>query len=73
MYRAMNYKILFLSACAVLLSACGQSGALYLPNDPNQDKRAQFLLYSEKDTAKTTESKDSSVQADASSVESTTP
>ncbi|MDV2453877.1 MULTISPECIES: LPS translocon maturation chaperone LptM [Acinetobacter] len=29
----------------VLLVGCGQSGALQLPNDPNYDKRAKYLLY----------------------------
>lgn len=27
------------------LVGCGQSGTLHLPNDPNYDKRAQYLLY----------------------------
>ena len=30
---------------ATLLAGCGQSGALRLPNDPNYDKRARYLLY----------------------------
>ncbi|MCW8038950.1 MULTISPECIES: lipoprotein [Acinetobacter] len=46
MYRFMNYKILMLASCA-FLSACGQSGALQLPNDQNHDKRAKYLLYSD--------------------------
>lgn len=29
----------------VLLSACGQSGALQLASDPNYDQRAKYLLY----------------------------
>lgn len=28
-----------------LLIGCGQTGNLQLPNDPNYDKRAQYLLY----------------------------
>lgn len=24
---------------------CGQSGTLHMPNDPNYDKRAKYLLY----------------------------
>ena len=28
-----------------LLVGCGQTGNLQLPNDPNYDKRAQYLLY----------------------------
>lgn len=50
MYRFMNYKILMLASC-VFLSACGQSGALHLPNDPNYDKRAKYLLYRNDNTA----------------------
>ncbi|WP_130803095.1 LPS translocon maturation chaperone LptM [Acinetobacter ihumii] len=38
---------LFVSGIA--LTACGQSGALQLPSDPNYDKRAKYLLYSSKD------------------------
>lgn len=30
---------------SVVLSACGQSGALQLPSDINHDKRATYLLY----------------------------
>lgn len=30
---------------SVVLTACGQSGALQLPSDPNHDKRAKYLLY----------------------------
>ncbi|ENX33439.1 hypothetical protein F889_02099 [Acinetobacter colistiniresistens] len=30
---------------SVILTACGQSGALQLPSDQNQDKRAKYLLY----------------------------
>ena len=30
---------------SVLLTACGQSGALQLPSDPNFDTRAKYLLY----------------------------
>nr|WP_111883915.1 lipoprotein [Acinetobacter sp. CFCC 11171] len=44
MYRFMNYKIIVL-ASAVLLTACGQSGALHLPSDANADKRAKYLIY----------------------------
>lgn len=35
---------------SVLLTACGQSGALYLPNDANPDKRAKYLLYKNTET-----------------------
>lgn len=30
---------------SIVLAACGQSGALQLPSDPNHDKRAKYLLY----------------------------
>lgn len=30
---------------SMLFTACGQSGALQLPSDPNHDKRATYLLY----------------------------
>ena len=30
---------------SVVLTACGQSGALQLPSDINHDKRAKYLLY----------------------------
>ena len=30
---------------SMLLTACGQSGVLQLPSDPNHDKRATYLLY----------------------------
>jgi predicted small lipoprotein YifL len=35
---------------SVLLTACGQSGALYAPNDANPDKRAKYLLYKNTET-----------------------
>lgn len=36
-----------LSVCclSLALSACGQTGALQLPSDPNYDHRAKYLLY----------------------------
>ncbi|MDA3507728.1 lipoprotein [Acinetobacter junii] len=30
---------------SIVVTACGQSGALQLPSDPNHDKRAKYLLY----------------------------
>ncbi|WP_445116366.1 LPS translocon maturation chaperone LptM [Acinetobacter sp. WZC-1] len=35
----------------LVMSGCGQSGALQLPNDPNHDDRAKYLLYSNKQQA----------------------
>ena len=49
---------------SVLLSACGQSGALQLASDPNHDKRAKYLLYKNKATA---------VDASANAVEAAQP
>ena len=48
MYAVSN-KIALLSIF-LLLTACGQSGALQLPNAPNYDKRAQYLLYPNTDS-----------------------
>ncbi len=49
---------------SMLLSACGQSGALQLASDPNHDKRAKYLLYKNKATA---------VDASANAVEAAQP
>ncbi|ENU31558.1 MULTISPECIES: lipoprotein [unclassified Acinetobacter] len=50
--RPVICSISVLLSC-VVLSACGQSGALQLPSDPNHDKRAKYLLYkNEASTAK---------------------
>lgn len=40
-----------------LLVACGQTGALQLPNDPNYDKRAKYLLYPDAQPQKQKEQK----------------
>ena len=49
----MNYKIAVLVS-TLFLAACGQSGALQLPNDPNYDQRAKYLIYKNTDSAKST-------------------
>ncbi|MFV5502622.1 LPS translocon maturation chaperone LptM [Acinetobacter sp. 226] len=43
----MRQVICYISilATGLVLAGCGQSGALHLPNDPNYDKRAKYLLY----------------------------
>ena len=43
----MRLLICCITMCAtgIALVGCGQSGALHLPNDPNYDKRAKYLLY----------------------------
>jgi len=47
MLKVISSISILLSGAA--LTACGQSGALHLPSDPNYDKRAKYLLYSSKD------------------------
>ena len=44
----------------VVLVGCGQSGALQLPNDPNYDKRAKYLLYRDAAPKRATQSATSS-------------
>lgn len=41
--------LISLLSSSILLSACGQSGVLQLPSDPNYDKRAKYLLYRNKE------------------------
>ncbi|MDM1756114.1 MULTISPECIES: lipoprotein [Acinetobacter] len=53
---AISNKIALLSIF-LLLTACGQSGELQLPNDPNYDKRAQYLLYPNTDSQATSADK----------------
>jgi predicted small lipoprotein YifL len=36
-----------LAVFSLALSACGQTGALQLPSDPDYDRRAKYLLYPE--------------------------
>ena len=73
MYRAMNYKILFLMSCTLVLSACGQSGALYMPKDQDHDKRAKYLLYKEKTVAPMVEQQAPASTPSNAVAESTTP
>lgn len=55
---------------SLMLVGCGQSGPLQLASDTNPDKRAHYLLYSNKvDQAKTTQQ--DPVQTDAVPVSST--
>ncbi|KAA8735054.1 hypothetical protein F4V57_04670 [Acinetobacter qingfengensis] len=46
----MRKLVLLISAAimASLFTACGQSGELMLPSDPNHDKRPSYLLYHNK-------------------------
>mgnify|MGYP003618813700 CR=1 FL=1 len=60
---------------SVLLSACGQSGALQLASDPNHDKRAKYLLYKNKTSQAKTSSDDVTAEnqaATSSTVSQTT-
>jgi predicted small lipoprotein YifL len=41
---------------SIILTACGQTGELHLPSDPNQDKRAKYLLYKNEATQAKTSS-----------------
>lgn len=41
---------------SIVLTACGQTGELHLPSDPNQDKRAKYLLYKNEATQAKTSS-----------------
>ncbi|NNP72464.1 hypothetical protein A7P53_00880 [Acinetobacter defluvii] len=41
-------------AMATVLLGCGQSGDLQLPNDPNYDNRAKYLLYPNTENKATT-------------------
>lgn len=42
--------LISLLSSSILLTACGQSGALQLPSDPNYDHRAKYLLYRNKES-----------------------
>ncbi|MGE8540706.1 LPS translocon maturation chaperone LptM [Acinetobacter sp. ANC 3813] len=55
----MRQIICCMSLCALGfgLTGCGQSGALQLPNDPNYDKRAKYLLYSDTEAQPKSEQK----------------
>lgn len=59
MYRFMNYKLAMIMLCGLILTACGQSGALHLPQDASSDKRAKYLLYKDRQNTQATEQHDS--------------
>ncbi|MFV5490025.1 lipoprotein [Acinetobacter sp. ASP199] len=77
----MRQVICYISilATGLALAGCGQSGALHLPNDPDYDKRAKYLLYKNAETEPKTsdEERDAPVQkqfaAPESSDSTTTP
>lgn len=47
-------RVILLCAGSCALVACGQSGALQLPSDPKLDQRAQYLLYTPKQSPRDT-------------------
>lgn len=46
------------------LVACGQSGALMLPSDPNYDKRSEYLLHKKDKQTNTQDAQSSSNPSD---------
>ncbi|ENV56283.1 LPS translocon maturation chaperone LptM [Acinetobacter soli] len=65
MRRFICYTSLLTMSLAML--GCGQTGALHLPSDPNYDKRAKYLLYSQPQSDKTSKDKTSTPDHSASS------
>ena len=57
---------------SMLLTACGQSGALQLPSDPNYDKRATYLLY-KNEAAQAKASSDVNTESQATPSQITSP
>ena len=63
-------KISLISLVSVLmlsqLTACGQSGQLMLPSDPNMDKRSNYILYKQnKLDAEHSQAKSANAEQDA--------
>ncbi|MFV5396722.1 lipoprotein [Acinetobacter baumannii] len=68
--------LISLLSSSILLSACGQSGALQLPSDPNYDKRAKYLLYRNKEhkqVVQQDEQAEQSVESSAAQPQTTSP
>ncbi|VAX43692.1 Uncharacterised protein [Acinetobacter calcoaceticus] len=59
--------LISLLSSSVLLSACGQSGVLQLPSDPNYDKRAKYLLYRNNESKQAVQKQDEAEQPAESS------
>ncbi len=59
--------LISLLSSSILLTACGQSGALQLPSDPNYDKRAKYLLYRNNESKQAVQKDEKAEQADESS------
>lgn len=65
----MHRQFCFLGL-ALLLSGCGQSGALLLPSAQNQDQPTQYLLYKQsKKTENTPQKQTEAADAAASAVQ----
>lgn len=68
--------LISLLSSSVLLSACGQSGVLQLPSDPNYDKRAKYLLYRNKEpkqVVQNDEKADQSAESSSAPTQTTSP
>ncbi len=68
--------LISLLSSSVLLSACGQSGVLQLPSDPNYDKRAKYLLYRNKEpkqVVQNDEKAEQSVESSSAPTQTTSP
>ena len=68
--------LISLMSSSILLSACGQSGVLQLPSDPNYDKRAKYLLYRNKEpkqVVQNDEKADQSVESSSAPTQTTSP
>lgn len=68
--------LISLLSSSILLTACGQSGALQLPSDPNYDHRAKYLLYrnkEQKQVAQQDEQAEQSVESSAVQSQTTSP
>lgn len=68
--------LISLLSSSILLTACGQSGALQLPSDPNYDHRAKYLLYrnkEQKQVVQQDEQAEQSVESSAAQPQTTSP
>ncbi|MCU4423954.1 MULTISPECIES: LPS translocon maturation chaperone LptM [Acinetobacter] len=54
--------LISLLSSSIVLTACGQSGVLQLPSDPNYDKRAKYLLYRNNESKQAVQKQDEAEQ-----------
>lgn len=59
--------LISLLSSSIVLTACGQSGVLQLPSDPNYDKRAKYLLYRNNESKQAVQKQDEAEQPAESS------